>query len=89
MAHGKGVHPFFMNLYASTGSTFGTEDQPALKAALPSKDTPKGAARVAPPASSSVTTPRRSLLPAPKSTTTPAGKTCAVEKLRSGEPLLH
>ncbi|XP_022430273.2 microtubule-associated tumor suppressor candidate 2 isoform X1 [Delphinapterus leucas] len=61
-------------------STFGTEDQPALKAALPSKDTPKGAARVAPPASSSVTTPRRSLLPAPKSTTTPAGTKKEVQK---------
>ncbi|XP_004384208.3 microtubule-associated tumor suppressor candidate 2 isoform X1 [Trichechus manatus latirostris] len=54
-------------------STFGNEDQPALKAALPSKDTPKGVSRAAPPASSSVTTPRRSLLPAPKSTSTPAG----------------
>ncbi|XP_070376555.1 microtubule-associated tumor suppressor candidate 2 isoform X3 [Equus asinus] len=54
-------------------STFGNEDQPALKAALPSKDAPKGASRAAPPASSSVTTPRRSLLPAPKSTSTPTG----------------
>ncbi|XP_012497586.1 PREDICTED: microtubule-associated tumor suppressor candidate 2 isoform X1 [Propithecus coquereli] len=54
-------------------STFGNEEQPALKAALPSKDTPKGASRVVPPASSSVTAPRRSLLPAPKSTSTPTG----------------
>ncbi|XP_047579000.1 microtubule-associated tumor suppressor candidate 2 isoform X1 [Lutra lutra] len=54
-------------------STFGNEDQPVLKAALPSKDTPKGASRAAPPAPPSVTTPRRSLLPAPKSTSTPAG----------------
>ncbi|XP_070433973.1 microtubule-associated tumor suppressor candidate 2 isoform X1 [Equus przewalskii] len=54
-------------------STFGNEDQPALKAALPSKDAPKGASRAAPAASSSVTTPRRSLLPAPKSTSTPTG----------------
>ncbi|XP_028353049.1 microtubule-associated tumor suppressor candidate 2 isoform X2 [Physeter macrocephalus] len=61
-------------------STFGTEDQPALKVALPSKDTPKGAARGAPPASSSVTTPRRSLLPAPKSATTPAGTKKEVQK---------
>ncbi|XP_047409920.1 microtubule-associated tumor suppressor candidate 2 isoform X1 [Sciurus carolinensis] len=57
----------------ATRSTFGNEEQPALKAALPSKDTPKGASRAAPPASSSVTTPRRSLLPAPKSTSAPAG----------------
>ncbi|XP_054433092.1 microtubule-associated tumor suppressor candidate 2 [Pteronotus mesoamericanus] len=55
-------------------STFGNEDQPALKATLPSKDTPKGAGRVAPPISSSVTTPRRSLLPAPKSVSTPGTK---------------
>ncbi|XP_024204262.2 microtubule-associated tumor suppressor candidate 2 isoform X2 [Pan troglodytes] len=57
----------------ATRSTFGNEEQPVLKASLPSKDTPKGAGRVAPPASSSVTAPRRSLLPAPKSTSTPAG----------------
>ncbi|XP_077926640.1 microtubule-associated tumor suppressor candidate 2 isoform X1 [Halichoerus grypus] len=61
-------------------STFGNEDQPALKAALPSKDTPKGASRAAPPASSSVTTPRRSLLPAPKSTAAPAGSKKEVQK---------
>ncbi|XP_004435349.1 PREDICTED: microtubule-associated tumor suppressor candidate 2 isoform X2 [Ceratotherium simum simum] len=62
-------------------STFGNEDQPALKAALPSKDAPKGASRTAPgPASSSVTTPRRSLLPAPKSTSTPAGTKKEVQK---------
>nr|XP_054302508.1 microtubule-associated tumor suppressor candidate 2 isoform X2 [Pongo pygmaeus] len=63
------------SLYSSdpSGSTFGNEEQPVLKASLPSKDTPKGAGRVAPPASSSVTAPRRSLLPAPKSTSTPAG----------------
>ncbi|XP_032352260.1 microtubule-associated tumor suppressor candidate 2 isoform X2 [Camelus ferus] len=61
-------------------STFGTEDQPALKVALPSKDTPKGAGRAAPPASSSVATPRRSLLPAPKSTSTPAGTKKEVQK---------
>ncbi|KAM4864005.1 microtubule-associated tumor suppressor candidate 2 isoform X3 [Urocitellus parryii] len=63
------------SLYSSdpSGSTFGNEEQPALKAALPSKETPKGASRVTPPASSSVTTPRRSLLPAPKSTSAPAG----------------
>nr|XP_003414005.1 microtubule-associated tumor suppressor candidate 2 [Loxodonta africana] len=54
-------------------SPFGNEDQQALKAALPSKDTPKGVSRAAPPASSSVATPRRSLLPAPKSASTPAG----------------
>nr|XP_020146044.1 microtubule-associated tumor suppressor candidate 2 isoform X1 [Microcebus murinus] len=54
-------------------STFGNEEQPALKVALPSKDTPKGAGRVVPPASSSATAARRSLLPAPKSTSTPAG----------------
>ncbi|XP_008067636.1 microtubule-associated tumor suppressor candidate 2-like, partial [Carlito syrichta] len=53
-------------------STFGNEEQPVLKAVLSSKDTPKGASRVAPPASASVTAPRRSLLPAPKSTSTPA-----------------
>ncbi|XP_069323496.1 microtubule-associated tumor suppressor candidate 2 isoform X1 [Eulemur rufifrons] len=56
-------------------STFGNEEQPALKAALPSKDTPKGASRVVPPASSSVTAARRSLLPAPKSASTPAAGT--------------
>ncbi|XP_078231356.1 microtubule-associated tumor suppressor candidate 2 isoform X4 [Callithrix jacchus] len=57
----------------ATRSTFGNEEQPVLKASLPSKDTPKGASRVTPPASSSVTAPRRSLLPAPKPTSTPAG----------------
>ncbi|XP_032150713.1 microtubule-associated tumor suppressor candidate 2 isoform X2 [Sapajus apella] len=57
----------------ATRSTFGTEEQPVLKASVPSKDTPKGAGRAAPPASSSVTAPRRSLLPAPKPTSTPAG----------------
>uniref|UniRef100_A0A5G2QWG8 Microtubule associated scaffold protein 2 n=1 Tax=Sus scrofa TaxID=9823 RepID=A0A5G2QWG8_PIG len=57
----------------SNRSNFGTEEQPALKAALPSKDPPKGASRATPPASSSVTAPRRSLLPAPKSTSTPTG----------------
>ncbi|XP_010622153.1 microtubule-associated tumor suppressor candidate 2 isoform X2 [Fukomys damarensis] len=56
-----------------TRSTFGSEEQPVLKAAVPYKDTPKGASRVASAASSSVTTPRRSLLPAPKSTLTPTG----------------
>ncbi|XP_058897771.1 microtubule-associated tumor suppressor candidate 2 isoform X2 [Kogia breviceps] len=61
-------------------SAFGTEEQPPLKVALPCKDTPKGAARVAPPASSSVTTPRRSLLPAPKSATAPAGTKKEVQK---------
>ncbi|KAI4538789.1 hypothetical protein MG293_011056 [Ovis ammon polii] len=64
----------------SKGSAFGTEDQPPLKAALPAKDTPKGAGRAAPPASSSVTAPRRSLLPAPKSTSTPAGAKKEVQK---------
>ncbi|XP_059985287.1 microtubule-associated tumor suppressor candidate 2 isoform X2 [Lagenorhynchus albirostris] len=80
--HPPGTIAAAASLYSSdpAGSTFGTEDQPALKAALPSKDTPKGAARVAPPASSSVTTPRRSLLPAPKSTTTPAGTKKEVQK---------
>ncbi|XP_040122659.1 microtubule-associated tumor suppressor candidate 2 isoform X2 [Oryx dammah] len=61
-------------------SAFGTEDQPPLKAALPAKDTPKGAGRAAPPASSSATAPRRSLLPAPKSTSTPAGAKKEVQK---------
>ncbi|XP_029792757.1 microtubule-associated tumor suppressor candidate 2 isoform X2 [Suricata suricatta] len=61
-------------------STFGNEDQPALKAALPSKDTPKGASRAAPPTPSSVTTPRRSLLPAPKPTSIPAGSKKEVQK---------
>ncbi|XP_032960274.1 microtubule-associated tumor suppressor candidate 2 isoform X1 [Rhinolophus ferrumequinum] len=61
-------------------SAFGNEDQPALKAAVPSKDAPKGASRVAPPAPSSVTVPRRSLLPAPKSTSTPAGTKKEVQK---------
>ncbi|XP_060989214.1 microtubule-associated tumor suppressor candidate 2 isoform X2 [Dama dama] len=61
-------------------SAFGTEDQPPLKAALPAKDTPKGAGRAPPPASSSATTPRRSLLPAPKSTSTPAGAKKEVQK---------
>nr|XP_033699533.1 microtubule-associated tumor suppressor candidate 2 isoform X3 [Tursiops truncatus] len=80
--HPPGTIAAAASLYSSdpAGSAFGTEDQPALKAALPSKDTPKGAARVAPPASSSVTTPRRSLLPAPKSTTTPAGTKKEVQK---------
>ncbi|XP_053419379.1 microtubule-associated tumor suppressor candidate 2 isoform X2 [Nycticebus coucang] len=57
----------------ATRSTFGNEEQPVLKAALPSKDIPKGAGRMAPLASSTVTAPRRSLLPAPKSTSIPAG----------------
>lgn len=61
-------------------STFGNEDQPVLKATLPSKDAPKGAGRVAPPASSSVATPRRSLLPAPKSTSTPTGTKKELQK---------
>ncbi|XP_070265500.1 LOW QUALITY PROTEIN: microtubule-associated tumor suppressor candidate 2 [Myotis yumanensis] len=61
-------------------SAFGNEEQPALKAALPSKDAPKGAGRVAPLATSSVTTPRRSLLPAPKSTATPAGTKKELQK---------
>ncbi|GAB5566255.1 microtubule-associated tumor suppressor candidate 2 isoform X1 [Prionailurus iriomotensis] len=61
-------------------STFGNEDQPAPKAALPSKDAPKGASRATPPASSSVTTPRRSLLPAPKSASIPAGSKKEVQK---------
>nr|XP_030738444.1 microtubule-associated tumor suppressor candidate 2 isoform X3 [Globicephala melas] len=80
--HPPGTIAAAASLYSSdpAGSAFGTEDQPALKAALPSKDTPKGAARAAPPASSSVTTPRRSLLPAPKSTTTPAGTKKEVQK---------
>ncbi|XP_059936118.1 microtubule-associated tumor suppressor candidate 2 isoform X2 [Mesoplodon densirostris] len=80
--HPPGTIAAAASLYSSdpAGSTFGTEDQPALKAALPSKDTPKGAARGAPPASSSVTTPRRSLLPAPKSTTAPAGTKKEVQK---------
>ncbi|XP_006894133.1 PREDICTED: LOW QUALITY PROTEIN: microtubule-associated tumor suppressor candidate 2 [Elephantulus edwardii] len=54
-------------------STFGSEDQPALKTTVPSKDVPKGVSRAAPPASTSATAPRRSLLPAPKSTSTPSG----------------
>ncbi|XP_042541408.1 microtubule-associated tumor suppressor candidate 2 isoform X3 [Dipodomys spectabilis] len=63
------------NLYTSdpSGSTLGNEEQPAPKAALSSKDMPKGPSRAAPPPPSSVTTPRRSLLPAPKSTSAPAG----------------
>ncbi|XP_012578741.1 PREDICTED: microtubule-associated tumor suppressor candidate 2 isoform X2 [Condylura cristata] len=61
-------------------STFGNEDQPSLKAALPSKDAPKGSNRVAPTASSSTTAPRRSLLPAPKSVSTPAGTKKEVQK---------
>ncbi|XP_012882742.1 PREDICTED: microtubule-associated tumor suppressor candidate 2 isoform X2 [Dipodomys ordii] len=56
-----------------TRSTLGNEEQPAPKAALSSKDMPKGPSRAAPPPPSSVTTPRRSLLPAPKSTSAPAG----------------
>uniref|UniRef100_A0A8I3WM70 Microtubule associated scaffold protein 2 n=1 Tax=Callithrix jacchus TaxID=9483 RepID=A0A8I3WM70_CALJA len=67
----------------ATRSTFGNEEQPVLKASLPSKDTPKGASRVTPPASSSVTAPRRSLLPAPKPTSTPAAfHTAKCEKLQ-------
>lgn len=61
-------------------STFGNEDQPALKAAVLSKDAPKGASRAAPAAPSSVTVPRRSLLPAPKSTSTPPGTKKEVQK---------
>nr|XP_042124301.1 microtubule-associated tumor suppressor candidate 2 isoform X1 [Peromyscus maniculatus bairdii]XP_042124302.1 microtubule-associated tumor suppressor candidate 2 isoform X1 [Peromyscus maniculatus bairdii]XP_042124304.1 microtubule-associated tumor suppressor candidate 2 isoform X1 [Peromyscus maniculatus bairdii] len=56
-----------------TRSAFGNEEQPPVKPALPSKDTPKGAGRAAPAPSSNATTPRRSLLPAPKSTSMPAG----------------
>nr|XP_045725213.1 microtubule-associated tumor suppressor candidate 2 isoform X3 [Mirounga angustirostris] len=80
--HPSGPITAATSLYSSdsAGSTFGSEDQPALKAALPSKDTPKGASRAAPPASSTVTTPRRSLLPAPKSTATPAGSKKEVQK---------
>ncbi|XP_045149925.1 microtubule-associated tumor suppressor candidate 2 [Echinops telfairi] len=51
---------------------FGNEDQPALKATLPSKDAPR-VTRAAPPAPSSVTPSRRSLLPAPKPTAVPTG----------------
>ncbi|XP_055964564.1 microtubule-associated tumor suppressor candidate 2 isoform X1 [Sorex fumeus] len=61
-------------------STSGNEDQPSLKASLPSKDAPKGSSRMTPPASSNVTTPRRSLLPAPKSMSTPAGTKKEVQK---------
>ncbi|XP_066225375.1 microtubule-associated tumor suppressor candidate 2 isoform X2 [Saccopteryx leptura] len=61
-------------------STSGNEEQPALKVALPSKDTPKGASRVALPASTSGTTPRRSLLLAPKSTSTPTGTKKELQK---------
>nr|KAF6428104.1 microtubule associated scaffold protein 2 [Rousettus aegyptiacus] len=70
-ASADGVQPEPSRL--ANRSTFGNEDPPALKAALPSKDAPKGAGRAAPPAPPSVTTPRRSLLPAPKSTSTPTG----------------
>lgn len=61
-------------------SAFGNEEQPALKAALPSKEAPKGAGRAAPPAASSGTAPRRSLLPAPKSTASPAGTKKELQK---------
>ncbi|CAK6443019.1 unnamed protein product [Pipistrellus nathusii] len=61
-------------------SAFGNEEQPALKAALPSKDAPRGAGRAAPLAASSGTAPRRSLLPAPKSTATPAGTKKELQK---------
>ncbi|ERE74741.1 putative microtubule-associated tumor suppressor candidate 2 like protein [Cricetulus griseus] len=54
-------------------SAFGNEEQPPLKPAPPSKDTPKGTGRAAPTPSSNAATPRRSLLPAPKSTSMPAG----------------
>ncbi|XP_076780012.1 microtubule-associated tumor suppressor candidate 2 isoform X1 [Arvicanthis niloticus] len=63
-----------------TRSTFGNEEQPPPKQALPSKDTPKGAGRAAPASSSNATTPRRSLLPAPKSTSTPAGTKKELQK---------
>ncbi|XP_065758104.1 microtubule-associated tumor suppressor candidate 2 isoform X2 [Muntiacus reevesi] len=80
--HPPGTIAAAASLYNSdpAGSAFGTEDQPPLKAALPAKDTPKGAGRAPPPASSSATTPRRSLLPAPKSTSTPAGAKKEVQK---------
>ncbi|XP_077015059.1 microtubule-associated tumor suppressor candidate 2 [Tamandua tetradactyla] len=58
---------------AANRSTFGNEDQPALKTALPAKDPPKGAGRGAATTPPSTATPRRSLLPAPKPTCAPAG----------------
>ncbi|XP_049634705.1 microtubule-associated tumor suppressor candidate 2 isoform X2 [Suncus etruscus] len=61
-------------------STFGNEDQPSLKASLPSKDTPKGGSRLTPQASSNLTAPCRSLLPAPKSMSTSAGTKKEVQK---------
>ncbi|XP_027691077.1 microtubule-associated tumor suppressor candidate 2 [Vombatus ursinus] len=61
-------------------SSFVNEDQPAPKAAVLSKDAPKGTGRTTAQAANIVTTPRRSLLPAPKPTSTPAGSKKEVQK---------
>ncbi|XP_068936827.1 microtubule-associated tumor suppressor candidate 2 isoform X3 [Petaurus breviceps papuanus] len=61
-------------------SSFVNEDQPAPKAAVLSKDAPKGTSRTTAQAANIVTTPRRSLLPAPKPTSTPAGSKKEVQK---------
>ncbi|XP_074072226.1 microtubule-associated tumor suppressor candidate 2 isoform X2 [Macrotis lagotis] len=62
------------------GSSFVNEDQPAPKAAVLSKDAPKGTGRTTTQAANIVTTPRRSLLPAPKATSIPAGSKKEVQK---------
>ncbi|XP_001376437.3 microtubule-associated tumor suppressor candidate 2 isoform X1 [Monodelphis domestica] len=61
-------------------SSFVNEDQPAPKAAVLSKDAPKGTSRTTTQAPNIVTTPRRSLLPAPKPPSTPAGSKKEVQK---------
>ncbi|XP_074072222.1 microtubule-associated tumor suppressor candidate 2 isoform X1 [Macrotis lagotis] len=61
-------------------SSFVNEDQPAPKAAVLSKDAPKGTGRTTTQAANIVTTPRRSLLPAPKATSIPAGSKKEVQK---------
>ncbi|XP_072467925.1 microtubule-associated tumor suppressor candidate 2 isoform X1 [Notamacropus eugenii] len=61
-------------------SNFVNEDQPAPKAAVLSKDAPKGTSRTTAQAANIVTTPRRSLLPAPKPTSIPAGSKKEVQK---------
>ncbi|XP_030058260.1 microtubule-associated tumor suppressor candidate 2 [Microcaecilia unicolor] len=72
----------------SNRSSFASEDQSTQKAAVPSRDIPKGASRTVQQAANTVTS-RRSLLPAPKTTTTPAAvKREALKDQEASKPAL-
>ncbi|XP_069058301.1 microtubule-associated tumor suppressor candidate 2 isoform X2 [Pleurodeles waltl] len=59
---------------AIKGSAVGNEEQSTPKAALTTKDVPKGASRTAQQVPNGVSNLRRSFLPAPKATASPADK---------------